>query len=125
MSIQELFLLLSGTETNNGGADNVISFDNDSNMKQLTYASEARSRSMYPPAASIPACQSMIFARPLLTRCSATLPLGCITIPMNMLAGGGGPDWVEPKGSAAGVGSERSLTRTSRCSRRLSVKNLA
>jgi hypothetical protein len=90
-----------------------------------TYASAVRNRSMKPPAASIPACHSTTRARPLETRCSPTLPLGCITIPINMLAGGGGPDAVDENAEGAGAGSDSSFTRTSRWSRRLSVKNLA
>lgn len=45
----------------------------------LATFSAARKRSIPPPLANIPACQSTGRARPAATRCSATLPAGCNT----------------------------------------------
>lgn len=111
----------------------------------LAVFSEARRRSIAPPLASIPACQSTTRARPAATKCSAIFPEGWRTIivlwgrslkahawldygpdPIKMLAGGGALplafDW---KGVGVKVGKERITTRTGRCNRRDSVKNLA
>jgi len=54
------------------------------------------------------------------------LPAGCNTVPINVLAEGGGPGAdADENGVAAGAGSDKRVTVTCLCNSRASTKYLA